>query len=106
MKILVSGGCGFIGSNVVNYLNNKSYDVTVIDNLKTGNKKNIDNNTKFINLDCSDNKVLEINEKFDCIIHIAGQASKEGSFDDVFYDLNSNTKSTLILLELCKKINC
>jgi UDP-glucose 4-epimerase len=39
-------------------------------------------------------------------VHIAGQASKEGSFKDVFYDLNANAKSTLVLLEYARKINC
>ena len=58
-------------------------------------------------MDCSDEKLLiEITEPFDALIHIAGQASKEKSFQDVFYDLNSNQKSTLVLLELCKKMNC
>ena len=43
-------------------------------------------------------KILEMNIPFNCIIHVAGQASKEGSFQDVLYDLHSNAKSTLVLL--------
>jgi UDP-glucose 4-epimerase len=106
MKILLTGGAGFVGSNVYQILSEKKYDITVMDNMKTGFTSNLPKNVKLINIDCSDENILNINETFDCIIHIAGQASKEGSFNDVFYDLNANTKSTLVLLEYAKKINC
>lgn len=106
MKILLTGGAGFVGSNVYKYLSEKNHNITVMDNMKTGFIKNLPSNVKLINIDCSDENILNINESFDCIIHIAGQASKEGSFYDVFYDLNSNTKSTLVLLEFAKKIKC
>ena len=106
MKILLTGGAGFVGSNVYKLLREKKHDITVLDNMKTGFITNLPKNVKLINIDCSDKNILNINETFDCIIHIAGQASKEGSFDDVFYDLNANTKSTLVLLEFAKKIKC
>lgn len=106
MKILLTGGAGFVGSNVYYNLIKNKHDVTVIDNMKTGYESNLPKNVKLINIDCSDENILNINETFDCIIHIAGQASKEGSFNDVFYDLNSNAKSTLVLLEFAKKIKC
>ena len=106
MKILLTGGAGFVGSNVYKYLSEKNHDITVMDNMKTGYITNLPKNVKLININCSDENILNINETFDCIIHIAGQASKEGSFDDVFYDLNANTKSTLVLLEFAKKIKC
>jgi UDP-glucose 4-epimerase len=106
MKILLTGAAGFIGSNIFNILNDGINKITVIDNLKTGNLKNLPNDVNIINCDCSDEKILLFNETYDCIIHVAGQASKEGSFNDVFYDLNSNTKSTLVLLEYAKKIQC
>ena len=103
MKVLITGGAGFIGSTVANFFSND--DVTVVDNLKSGYLANIPSKVKFIHADCSDEN-LDITEKYDAIIHIAGQPSKECSFDDVFYDLNSNAKSTLVLLELCRKIGC
>jgi len=108
MKLLITGGAGFIGSNIVSFFaKDTMYEITVIDNLKTGNMKNISDNVRFIHKDCSDESLLEIiRDKYDAIIHIAGQPSKEGSFNDVFYDLNSNAKSTLVLLELSKKIDC
>ena len=106
MKILLTGGAGFVGSNVYKFLSGKNHNITVMDNMKTGSTTNLPKNVKLINIDCSDENILNINDTFDCIIHIAGQASKECSFNDVFYDLNSNTKSTLVLLEFAKKIKC
>jgi len=106
MKILITGAAGFVGSNILQELNNGMNTITVFDNLKTGYIKNLPTNINFINIDCADEKILEREDVFDCIIHIAGQASKEGSFNDVFYDLNSNAKSTLVLLEYARKIKC
>jgi UDP-glucose 4-epimerase len=106
MNILLTGAAGFVGSNIFNELNDGMNKITVIDNLKTGYIENLPEEVNFINMDCSDEKLLDFNEKYDCIIHVAGQASKEGSFNDVFYDLNSNAKSTLVLLEYAKKIKC
>ena len=107
MNILITGAAGFVGSNILKELNNGLNKITVFDNLKTGYLNNLPSNITFINIDCSDEKILEREEHvFDCIIHVAGQASKEGSFKDVFYDLNANAKSTLVLLEYARKINC
>ena len=107
MKIVLTGGAGFIGTNVVNELLKENHELIIIDNLKTGYQKNIPTGVRFIHMDCSDENLLNvITEPFDAIIHIAGQASKEKSFQDVFYDLNSNQKSTLVLLDLCKKMKC
>ena len=106
MNILLTGAAGFVGSNILQELNDGINKITVFDNLKTGYITNLQNNVNFINIDCSDEKILEMNDYYDCIIHVAGQASKEGSFADVFYDLNANCKSTLVLLEYAKKIQC
>jgi UDP-glucose 4-epimerase len=106
MNILITGAAGFVGSNIVNFLNNGINKITIFDNLNTGYVKNIPKNVKFIHIDCSDEKIIDLDLSFDCIIHVAGQASKEGSFKNVFYDLNSNAKSTLVLLEFAKKIRC
>lgn len=103
MNILITGACGFVGSNVLNALNDGANKITVFDNLKTGYVSNIPDNIQFVDIDCSDERILEMDFCFDCIIHVAGQASKEGSFKDVFYDLNANAKSTLVLLEYAKK---
>jgi len=102
MKVLLTGGAGFVGSNIAKML--EGNDITIIDNLKTGYLKNVPSHCKFVHMDCT--KALELCDDYDVIIHVAGQASKEGSFEDVFYDLNANATSTLSLLELSRKVNC
>lgn len=106
MNILITGAAGFVGSNILQEINNGFNKITVFDNLKTGYLNNLPKDILFVEVDCSDERILERNDTFDCIIHVAGQASKECSFNDVFYDLNANAKSTLVLLEYSRKINC
>jgi UDP-glucose 4-epimerase len=100
-KILLTGGAGFIGSQVAQEL--ADYDLTIVDNLKTGKLENVPKSCTFIQMNCADIKELGT---YDAVVHIAGQASKENSFDDVFYDLDANSKSTLALLEMCRMTGC
>ena len=60
MNILITGACGFVGSNILNELNDGLNEITVFDNLKTGYMNNIPDNIHFINIDCSDEKILEM----------------------------------------------
>ena len=107
-NILVTGGAGFIGSHLINRLLEEGGNVTIIDNLTTGFKKNIPLEATFIKGDCGDYKVYRKikKQKFDAIFHIAGQSSGEVSFDDPIYDINSNTSSTILLLKFALKIGC
>ena len=74
-NILVTGGAGYIGSHVVNLLIDKGYNVTVIDNLVTGNLRLINKNSQFYDFDIGDeknvNKILKQNH-FDIVMHFAG----------------------------------
>jgi UDP-glucose 4-epimerase len=106
-KYLVTGGAGFIGSALAHCLIENGNIVTIIDNLSTGFKENIPDNAIFIEGDCQDYKIYEsLDEKFDAIYHIAGQSSGEISFDDPVYDLQTNTQSTLLLLNYAVKTGC
>ena len=76
--ILITGGAGFIGSHLCDFLLNKNFKIICVDNLITGNKKNIEHlsnnqNFKFINQDIS--KHIAINENLDYILHLASPAS-------------------------------
>ena len=75
MKILVTGGAGYIGSHVCNLLLDSGYEVTVIDSLVTGNKNLVPKNARLVVSDIADEKKIEdlvIKEKFDLVMHFAG----------------------------------
>ena len=105
MKVLVTGGAGFIGSHVVEELLNAQYDVVSIDNLVTGLQGNIPKDAKLYQLDLNDpdvEYVFEL-EKPDYIIHLAAQTSVTASMKDPFFDFYTNTVGTVKLLTLSEK---
>lgn len=108
MKYLVTGGAGFIGSALAVELIKRGHEIYIIDNLKTGHIDNIPLSAHFIEGDFSDdNIIMQLhNTQFDAIFHIGGQSSGEISFEDPEYDLNTNTLSTLKLLQYCTQTNC
>ena len=79
MKAIVTGGAGFIGSNLVDELVKDGHDITVLDNLSTGQIKNLDNSKskiKFINIDLanSTSELQKIFKNTDWVFHLAGLA--------------------------------
>lgn len=108
MHYLVTGGAGFIGSIISKKLLFLGNKVTIIDNLSTGKKSNIPSQANFIEGDLSKLKTIKKlnNKKFHAILHISGQSSGEISFENPIYDLNSNTTSTLLLLDYALKTKC
>ena len=103
-KILVTGAAGFIGSKIAKKLLDENYDVIGIDDLSSGNIKNIPSKLNFIDKDLSsDNFDLSFLSGVDTIMHLAGQSSGEISFEDPLIDLRKNTVSTLNLIRFCKK---
>ncbi len=117
MKILITGGAGFIGSNIVDKFLSKDYEVVVLDNLNTGNLNNLNNNDnndnnndnnknknenlKFINKDiCDDDLNLE---DIDIVIHHAAQINVRTSVEKPVYDGNINILGTLNILEKMRK---
>lgn len=108
MNYLVTGAAGFIGAAIVEKLLQSGNKCVTIDNFFTGNKEHIPHGCRLIEGDVGNSDVIaELkNEKFEAIIHIAGQSSGEISFDNPVYDLQTNTQSTLLLLKLAKEIGC
>ena len=96
MKILVTGGAGFIGSHIAEYLVQRGDDVTVLDNLNTGRKENlakINDKINFVNGNIRDYKLLEkLVSDTDGVFHEAALASVQDSFNmkDEYFDVNVN----------------
>lgn len=107
MKILVTGGAGFIGSNIVDLLVKKNYDVTVFDNLSTGNLDNLKNiKFKFIKGDiCNSQEINNACKQIDVVYHLAASVGRQKSIDFPVVDANINIIGTINLLEAMKLNN-
>ena len=104
MKILVTGGAGFIGSHIVEYLVQRGDDVTILDNLNTGKVENLSkvkNDINFVNGDIREYKLLEgLVSDSDGVFHEAALASVQQSLkmQDEYFDVNvSGTENILKL---------
>jgi len=105
MKILVTGGAGFIGSNIVDELIGRKHKVVIVDNLATGNIKNVNKKAKFYKVSVCDKKKIDDifkKEKIDIVIHHAAQLDVRKSVADPCFDADVNIKGTLNILEACK----
>ncbi len=105
MKVLVTGGAGFIGSNVVDGYIAGGLDVVVVDNLYTGKKENVHPNAKFYNLDIRDKALREVfeAEKPEVVNHHAAQMSVPASVEDPLFDADVNVIGLLNILEASVK---
>ena len=102
MKILVTGGAGYIGSFMIKTLLERGDEVTVLDNLKTGHKDSIDDRARFLLGDILDKnflaKVLSDN-KFEAVFHFAGLISMEESVKNPYIYFENNTFGALNLIK-------
>ncbi|MBS3126579.1 NAD-dependent epimerase/dehydratase family protein [Candidatus Woesearchaeota archaeon] len=104
MKVLVTGGAGFIGSHVVDALINKGDTVFVVDNLVTGTKQNVNAKAHFSNIDVCDQGIESIFQLgIDNVIHLAAQIDISTSIQNPLYDAKVNILGGLTILENCKK---
>ncbi|HXN07835.1 MAG TPA: NAD-dependent epimerase/dehydratase family protein [Nitrospiria bacterium] len=105
MKVLVTGGAGFIGSHIVDRLVMEDNEVIVLDNLSTGKRKNIHKKAKFYKMDIVSPKIEKIfrNEKPDMVSHHAAQMDITRSLADPIFDAQVNILGTINLLDLSVK---
>ena len=105
MKVLVTGGAGFIGSHVVELLIQSGYEPLVVDNLRSGKREHVPSNVCFIDLDISSPQIEDVfaREKPDVVIHLAAQVDVAYSIQNPVEDANQNILGTIRLLECCKK---
>ncbi|MFP4465780.1 MAG: SDR family NAD(P)-dependent oxidoreductase [Candidatus Goldiibacteriota bacterium] len=104
-RVLITGGAGFIGSNITDELIARGYKAVIIDNLSTGLKEHINPKARFIKGDIKKADDIEkcFKEKIDVIFHIAGCASTIKSFDDPIQDLRTNVAGTVNIINAAVK---
>ena len=107
MKILVTGGAGFIGSHIVDQYIKEGHEVVIVDNLLTGKKENLNSNARFFNMDIQDKKLEGIfeKEKFDIVNHHAAQIDVRKSVKNPIFDAQINIIGILNILNNCVSYN-
>ena len=103
MKVLVTGGAGFIASHIVDGLIDEGYEVVVVDNLSSGNERNINKKAKFYKLDIQDSILESVFQKEmpDYVSHHAAQKDVRLSVADPIYDAKINVLGTINILQNC-----
>lgn len=107
MRVLITGGYGFIGSSVAERFYKEGHKIYILDDLSTGRKENISFNHKAWILDIADSKCEEIFKanQFDVVIHLAAQVEVGKSFEDPVQDAKQNIIGLMNMLELSSKYN-
>lgn len=107
MRILVTGGAGFIGSHLVDRLIKEGHKVIVIDDLSTGKKENLNSEVKFYKLNIQSPKISEVfkKEKPKVVFHYAAQINARESVRNPIPDAKVNILGSLNILENCRKFN-
>lgn len=102
MKVLVTGGAGFIGSHLVDSLVKEQHQVLVVDDLSTGKKDYVNKQAKLVVLDIGDEKLKNTISNFspDVIYHLAAQKNVRVSLENPALDAKTNILGSLKLLKL------
>lgn len=105
MKILVTGGAGFIGSNVVDAFVDAGHQVVVVDNLSSGNRGNLNPRAKLYEVDIRSPQLLEVmgQERPEIVDHHAAHIDVRHSVADPLHDASINVAGSINLLEACRK---
>lgn len=101
MKILVTGGAGFIGSHVVDRLVQEGHRVAVVDNLSTGKRRNLNRSARFYKMDIQSSRLERVfsHERPVLVMHLAAQMNVRRSTDDPEFDARVNILGTLNLIK-------
>ena len=111
MKAMITGGCGFIGSHLADFLIDSNYEVVVVDNLSIGRLDNISqlldkSKFSFFQVDITDFDKLEIHFKgVDLVFHLAALADIVPSIENPKSYFQVNVSGTFNVLEACRKHN-
>jgi UDP-glucose 4-epimerase len=107
MKILITGGAGFIGSHVADAYVGLGHEVVVVDNLSTGKQEFVNPNAQFIEADITDQETIQSIisvQRPDIINHHAAHIQVGHSVEDPQFDATNNILGTLNIMEIAKEI--
>ena len=101
MKIMITGGAGFIGSHIADLLIDRGHDMVIVDDLSNGKRENINPRAAFYHISILDRRLADIfkKEKPDAVIHHAAQISVRDSVKDPLHDMDINIRGSLQLPE-------
>lgn len=101
MKVLVTGGAGFIGSHIVDRLAQEGHEVVVVDNLSTGKRRNLNRAARFYKTDIQSWRLERVfrNERPNVVMHLAAQMDVRKSVEDPVFDAQVNVLGTLNILQ-------
>src|SRR5215204_2174916 len=105
MRALVTGGAGFIGSNLVDALLARGDDVSVVDDLSTGRRENLAADAKFHEASITDGPAMTAllaNERPDAVLHLAAQIDVRRAVADPAFDAAVNVGGTAVMLEAAR----
>jgi len=104
MKVLITGGAGFIGSHIVDALIENGMEAVILDNLSTGRRENINPKAVFYQADIRDQAISAIfaKERPDVVCHHAAQVSVRNSVADPCTDADINIAGSINLMEACR----
>lgn len=110
MKALVTGGCGFIGSNLANSLHSKDWEVDVVDDLSNGHlnflNSDIRDNSLHVEDFCSDSSLNRIKAgTYEYVFHLAANPRVSYSVENPYLTNETNVSKTLKLLDACREGN-
>jgi len=105
MKVIVTGGAGFIGSHITDRLISEGCDVTVVDDLSSGSKENLNKKAEFKNISITDPKLPHFFEEIkpEYVVHQAAQINVRKSIEDPLFDARVNVIGSVNLIECCRK---
>ena len=109
MRCVVTGGAGFIGSNLVDKLIDDGHEVIIFDNYSTGKKENVNPKAKFFLVDISHQPSFEhktmndIMSGVDVVFHLAAKARVQPSIENPIEYHNTNVNGTLNMLDACRR---